>query len=84
MGPKPSREAMPAFGRREPTFGPAERADGTRAFMGPDGGALCPPRFTSFASGPAGPLLDLFKSSSAAFPPARRGHEAQSNIVAPP
>jgi hypothetical protein len=30
MGPKPSREAISAFRRREPTFGPAERADGTR------------------------------------------------------
>jgi hypothetical protein len=54
MGPKPSREAMPAFGRREPTFGPAERADGTRAFMGPDAGAFSPPRLPSVGSGPAG------------------------------
>jgi hypothetical protein len=30
MGPKPSREAMPALCRREPTFGAAERTDGTR------------------------------------------------------
>jgi hypothetical protein len=76
MGPKPSREAMPAFRRREPTFVPAERADGTRAFMGPDGGALCPPRFTSFASGPAGPLLRFFEISCCHFEISIRRPEA--------
>jgi hypothetical protein len=44
MGLKPSREAVPVFRRCEPTFGPAERTDATRAFMGPDAGAFSPPR----------------------------------------
>jgi hypothetical protein len=44
MGTQALARSIPAFRRCEPTFGPAERTDGTRAFTGPDAGAFSPPR----------------------------------------